>query len=92
MDVLQSWLVIGVPGLIVTGALFVGRSRVRAWIGYGVLGAVAWALASVPGGGPSAVVLAALAVGLVATGRGSFRDTQAGEHHTQRRRFTTAES
>jgi hypothetical protein len=92
MDLLQTWVTIGVPGLIVAGALFVGRSRLRAWIGYVVLGGVAAALALAPGGGASAVIVAVLAAGLVATGRGTYSDTGVAEHHEQRRTFTTAGS
>lgn len=37
MDVLQVWLLIGIPTLALTGALFVRRSPWRSVLGYAVL-------------------------------------------------------
>lgn len=89
MDVLQSWLLVGVPGVILAAGLFVGRSQVRAWIGYVVLAALVVFFVVVPADGVSAVVVGAVAVAFVATGRGMNRDRDYREHHEQRTRFTT---
>ena len=89
MDPLQLWLVVGVPGLVAAAALFVGRSRLRAWIGYAVLVALVAAFAVTPGGVLSAAAIGAIVVVLVANGRGTYKDATYREHHEDRRRFTT---
>ena len=89
MDPLQLWLVVGVPGLLASAGLFVGRSRVRAWIGYVVLVAMVGAFAVVPGGAFSAAAIGLIVVVLVATGRGTPKDDTYREHHEDRKRFTT---
>ena len=89
MDVLQMWVVVGVPGLVVAAGLFVGRSRLRAWIGYAVLLALVIAFVLTPGGGLSAAAVGLIAVVFVATGRGSRIDAQFSEHHEGRERYTT---
>lgn len=90
MDVLQTWVVVAVPGLLVAAALFVGRSRVRAWIGYGVLAALIVTFFVTPGGGASAAVVGAIAVVFVASGRGTRIEQGVPEHHEHRERFTVA--
>lgn len=90
MSLLQTWLLIGVPGLVLTGTLFVGRSRLRALLGYLTLGALVVVFVLTPGGGPSAAIVGAFGLTAVATGRGSHLDDERAEHHEQRRRYTTA--
>jgi hypothetical protein len=90
VDLLQTWLLIGVPGLVVVAALFVGRSRVRALLGFLTLGALVVVFVLTPGGGPSAALVGVVGLAAVATGRGSQQDDEVPEHHEQRRRYTTA--
>jgi hypothetical protein len=91
MDVLQSWIVVGVPGVVVAAALFAGRSRLRAQLGYVVLAALVMFFLIVPADMVSAAVLGLAAVVLIAAGRGTNVDVAALEHHQQRGRFTTAD-
>lgn len=88
MTVLQSWIVIGVPALIVMGALFTGRSGFRALVGYVVLAATLVFFVTVPADTISAAFIAMLGFVLVATGRGTEGD-DVPEHHQGRKRFTT---
>lgn len=90
MSVVQTWLVVGVPGLVIAAALFAGRSRVRAWLGFVTLAALVGVFVATPGGGVSAAILSIVVVVLVATGRGTYLDGADSEHHQARRRFTTA--
>jgi hypothetical protein len=90
VDVLQSWVAVGIPGLAVVAGLFVGHSPLRARIGYGVLAALAVFFALVTADVISAAIIAAIAVALVATGRGTHSDEEYPEHHQNRERFTTA--
>ena len=90
MDLLQTWLLIGVPGLVVVAALFVGHSRLRALLGFLTLGALVVVFVLTPGGGPSAALVGVVGLAAVATGRGSHLDDEQPEHHQQRRRYTTA--
>lgn len=90
MDVLQVWMLIGVPGLVIAVALFVGRSMLRAWLGYGVLAALIATFFLTPGGGVSAAVIGAIAVVFVANGRGTRLDRSYREHHEERGTYTTA--
>lgn len=90
MDLLQSWVVVGVPGVVITAGLFAGRSKLRAWIGYGALAALMAFFLIVPADVLSAAALGLVAVGLVASGRGTGADDAYREHHQGRRRFTTA--
>lgn len=89
MDLLQTWLLVGVPGLLVTAALFNGRSRIRSWFGYVVLLALLATFLLVPGDPLSAAAVGLITFSLVATGRGMQADTQP-EHHQTRRRYTVA--
>lgn len=91
MDVLQAWLLIGVPGLIVAAALFTGHDRVRALFGYAVLAAVVVVFLFVDGGTVWAALVGMLAAGKVATGRGSVEVESAPEEHELRDRLTEAD-
>lgn len=90
MDVLQSWLVVGVPGVIAIGVLFLGYSRTRAMIGYVVLVGLITFFLTVPGDAVSAAGLGFLLVVFVASGRGSAADDRHAEHHEERERLTGA--
>lgn len=90
MDLLQSWIVLGVPGLVIAAGLFVGRSRIRALIGYAVLLVLMAYFFAVPGGGLSAAAVGLVGVVFVATGRGTNLDERYAEHHEQRRQYTVA--
>lgn len=92
MDLLQIWTVIGVPGLVVAAGLFVGRSRLRAWLGYATLAALILMFVVTPGGGFSAAAVGLIAMVFVATGRGTHTDGAYHEHHETRRRYTVAET
>lgn len=89
MDVLQAWMIVGVPALAVAFGLFAGRSKLRATIGYLVLLALVVLFVLIPDGGLSAAVVGLIGVFLVANGRGTDVDTRFEEHHENRRRFTT---
>jgi len=91
MDVLQTWIVVGVPGLLLAAVLFVGNSRVRAMGGYAVLLATMLTFVLVPGDPLSAAAIGLAMVVFVANGRGQGADDQLPEHHEHRERFTVAE-
>lgn len=86
----QTWIILGAPMLVVAAGLFVGRSRLRALLGYVVITALVSLFVSIPGGGPSAVVVGLVGLAALATGRGTHLDDAVPEHHDARRRFTTA--
>ena len=90
MDVLQTWIVFGVPGLLLATALFVGNSRARALGGYAVLLATLLVFVLVPGDALSAAVIGLALVVFVANGRGQGTDDTIPEHHEHRERFTVA--
>lgn len=88
MDLLQAWVVVGIPGLVIAVGLFVGHSRLRAWFGYGVLAALFTFFLLLETGVYSALFVGMIAVGYLANGRGL---TVSGpEHHEERGRFTRA--
>lgn len=89
MSVLQTWVVVGVPAVVLAAGLLVGRSAVRDRIALAVLAALTVALLAVPGGGPSAAVVGMVAVSLVASGAGSAR-REGPEHHERRGALTRA--
>ena len=91
MDVLQTWIVVGVPGLLTAAVLFVGNSQRRAIAGYVVLLVTLLAFVLIPGEPLSAAAVGLLLVVLVANGRGQRSDAQLPEHHEHRERFTVAE-
>lgn len=74
MSVLQAWLVVGVPGLILAFGLFYGRSQVRTLLGYGVLLAVFAIMLTVDRG--SATVIGSVAALLYAAGRGGVGERE----------------
>jgi hypothetical protein len=90
MDTLQTWIVVGVPGLVGAACLFVGRSRLRALLGYAVLAAIVLTFVLVPGDEISAAIVGVIMVSLVAAGRGQT-DDEFIEHHEDRERFTVAD-
>ncbi|MCC5947300.1 MAG: hypothetical protein JJT89_02495 [Nitriliruptoraceae bacterium] len=90
MDLLQTWTVVGVPGLVLAMGLFVGRSMLRAWLGYAALLVLIVIFVLTPGGGLSAAAVGLIAMVLVANGRGTRTDAVYQEHHEQRGRLTTA--
>jgi hypothetical protein len=89
VDLVQSWIIVGVPGVALALGLFSGRSKVRAWFGYGVLAALLVFFVTVPGDMISVAVIGILAMAFVATGRGTHTDDEFQEHHEDRKRFTT---
>lgn len=68
MSILQVWLVVGIPGLILALALFYGRSRLRTMLGYAVLLTVFGLMLTVDRG--SAAVIGGIAALLYGAGRG----------------------
>lgn len=92
MNTFQAWLIVGVPGLVVLGALFVGRSPIRSALGFLALAALLVFFLVVPGDAPSAAVLGVLGVFLLAVGRGGGAVETESEHHENRKRFTTTPS
>ena len=87
MDVLQTWLIVGVPGLAAAAALFAGRSKIRSLIGYLVLVALVVTFLVVPGDVISAASVGLITFLLVALGRGMQADDQP-EHHQTRDQYT----
>lgn len=88
MNLLQAWLIVGIPALVVIAALFAGRSRVRAIGGYVVLAATLVFFLTVAGNLISSAAIGLIGVFLVATGRGTATD-EAPEEHQERKRYTT---
>ena len=74
MSVLQVWLVIALPALVVAAGLFYGRSRLRSALGYVVLLIAFGAVLTVDPG--SAAVLGGLIALLYAAGRGGETDAE----------------
>lgn len=89
VDLLQAWMIVGVPALAVVFGLFAGRSKLRATVGYVLLLALVLLFVATPGGGLSAAAIGLLAAFFVATGRGTDTDREYLEHHEERKRFTT---
>ena len=89
MDLMQTWLVVGIPGLVIAGGLFVGRSAYRALLGFAVLVVLIIAFLTGPGHTLSAGAIGMVGVILLAAGRGTNVDDEHFEHHDRRRRFTT---
>lgn len=92
MNLLQTWLIVGVPGLALAMGLFAGRDKVRAWFGYAALLAMVVLFATVPGDPISAALVGMVAVAYLATGRGTNKDDQYVEHHQDRDALTTTPS
>ena len=70
MSILQVWLVVGVPALVLACALFYGRSRLRTALGYVVLLAAFGLMLTVDRG--SAAVIGGIVALLYAAGRGGI--------------------
>jgi len=68
VSLLQAWLIIGVPGLVIALAMFLVRSLARALVGYLALLAAFVGMALVHR--PSAGIFGALLALLYASGRG----------------------
>jgi hypothetical protein len=75
LSVLQAWLVIGVPALVLGLALFLGRSRPLAWLGYAALAIGFGGLATVHR--PSAAVFGGVLALLYGAGRGGAAESAA---------------
>ncbi|MDX1658446.1 MAG: hypothetical protein R3343_06470 [Nitriliruptorales bacterium] len=91
MNTLQTWLIIGIPGLVVVAALFSGHSRVRTLLGYLALAALLVTFTLVTGEVYSSAAIGLIGFFLVATGRGTA-DEDAPEEHENRKRYTTTPS
>lgn len=89
MNLLQGWLIVGVPALLLLAGLLTGRSKVRAWIGYGALLVTVLVFALVVGDVVSSAAIGLIGFVLVASGRGTHLDDGQPEHHENRKRFTT---
>lgn len=74
MDVLQVWILAGIPALLLAAALFIGRSAWRSLLGYLVLAIGFAAVASVDRA--SAVVFGGLLTLLYAAGRGGRLESE----------------
>ena len=74
MNVLQVWMVVGIPAIVLGLALFYGRSRVRTLFGYLVLLGAAGYMATVDRA--SAAVLGAIVALLYAAGRGGSAEAE----------------
>lgn len=74
MSILQVWLVVGIPGLVLALALFYGRSRLRTMLGYAVLLIVFGLMLTVDRG--SAAVIGGAAALLYAAGRGGEAESR----------------
>ncbi|MFA9431216.1 hypothetical protein [Egicoccus sp. AB-alg2] len=90
MDVVQAWVIVGVPVLAVALGLFTGQSQRRAWFGYALLAGLVVFFVTVPGDVISASLLGIVLVAFVAAGRGTHSDAGLPEHHQNRKRLTTA--
>lgn len=90
MNLVQVWLLIGIPGLVIAAALFVGHGRARAVVGYLILVALLVLFTATSGGRSSAAAIGLIIVAAVATGRGTHLDAGRREHHRTRRRYTVA--
>lgn len=80
MSILQAWLVVGIPGLIVAFALFYGRSRVRALLGYLVLAVVCAVMMTVDRSSAAGVGV----IGALLYGAGRGGDAEAEDVDTSR--------
>lgn len=74
MTILQVWLVVGIPGLVLALALFYGASRLRTTLGYAVLLIVFGLMLTVDRG--SAAVIGGIAALLYAAGRGGEAESR----------------
>lgn len=77
MNVVQVWLVFGIPALLLGLALFVGRSQARAMLGYLVLLAGFGTVAAFHRA--SGAVFGGILALLYAAGEGGRRDVETGD-------------
>lgn len=91
VNTLQTWLIVGIPGLVVVAALFAGRSRLRALFGFLTLAAILVAFAVATGDIYSSAAVGLIGFALVANGRGAEAD-EGPEEHEHRKRYTTTPS
>ena len=91
MTTFQMWLIVGLPGLVVVGALFTGRSPVRAALGYLALAALLIAFVVGTGDIYSSAAVGLIGFFLVASGRGTASELEPQEHEN-RKRYTTTPS
>lgn len=80
MSVVQVWLVVGIPLLVLASALFYGRSRIRTLLGYLVLLVAFGVVVSVDSA--SGAIIGGFAALLYAAGRGGQADTAAEDTST----------
>ncbi len=92
MNLLQTWIIVGVPALLLAAACFVGSNQLRALVGYAILAATTVTFLLVPQDAFSAGAVGLIGFFIVATGRGTEQDLVAAEHHENRRRFTVNDS
>ena len=81
MTSLQAWLVVGVPALAATAAMFAGHSSIRATVGYLILALSFVFFLLVPADVISASVFGAIGFLLMAVGRGSPAEEEQADHH-----------
>lgn len=74
MTVLQAWIIVGVPGLILAFSLFYGQSKVRTGIGYLVLALVFGVLMVVDRA--SGAIVGGIAALLYGAGRGGQAESE----------------
>lgn len=86
---MQTWLIVGIPGLAIATGLFVGRSAFRALLGFASLVVLIIVFLTIPQDTLSAAAIGMGGVILLAAGRGTPIDDQHYEHHENRKRFTT---
>lgn len=91
MTVLQTWFIVGIPGLVIVGALFAGRSPIRSMLGYLALAAILVTFVVATGDVYSSAAVGLIGFFLVATGRGTA-DEDAPQEHEHRKRYTTTPS
>jgi hypothetical protein len=74
VSILQAWLIVGIPAMVLAGGLFYGRSRLRTRLGYLVL-LVAFAVLT-PVDPASGAVLGGVVALLYAAGRGGEAESE----------------
>lgn len=80
MTVLQAWLIVGVPGLILAFSLFYGRSRVRGGLGYLALAVTFGVLVTVDRA--SGALVGGIAALLYGAGRGGQAESEGEDSST----------
>ena len=80
MNTAQAWLIVGVPALAITAAMFIGRSLIRSAAGYLILAVTFVFFLIVVEDMVSAGAIGAVGFLLVARGRGSEQVELEDEH------------